>query len=611
MSKWNMRFETKIFAGFVVVVGGAVVLSNSYLKGESRSLLESQVVESARNTAMQFKQLRAYYAKNVVGKVKKSGALAVGIDHAQDKGTIPLPATMIHDLSANSQASTKVTLYSSFPFPNRRERQLDAFAQKALDYLQRGESDEFIATETVHGVRSVRVAVADHMAAQACVSCHNSHPDSPKTDWKVGDVRGVLEVSVPIEEQLGQAAGMAWTVSLGNMGLIGAIVLGLFLLFRRTRQRVNIASQVVDALAAGDLTQHVDMDDSDEIGSLVGALNQGVHGMNDALCNVQVCSDRLSIASNEIMNSSRELADNATRSAASIQQVSASMSSMEMQTKHNAENADQAMSLATEARTYAEQGDQHMKSMVGAMNNIDSSARDISKIIKVIDDIAFQTNLLALNAAVEAARAGVHGKGFAVVAEEVRNLAARSARAAQETTEMIESATKKVAHGMDIAEATATALGKIVSGVTKVSDLVSEIAVASNQQATGIAEVTTGITEVDSATQINTSSSEEMAASATSLADQAHLLLETLSRFRLRKADMQQNNPTRSRQSSPGARRETKVPVGVSRPRRPSPQSFSAQRQPDSGVSSSSYDNETEISPQEDFLSLEDDLGRY
>ena len=297
-------------------------------------------------------------------------------------------------------------------------------------------------------------------------------------------------------------------------------------------QKMRQRAQVAGAIADGNLTMDVKVDSSDdELGQSLKAMT---HNLNEVLGEVQHAASQISSGSAQVSDTSQSLSQGATESAASIEEITSSMTEMASQTRLNADNASQANRLASEVRRDAEDGNSRMQQMVGAMAQINESGQNISRIIKVIDEIAFQTNLLALNAAVEAARAGQHGKGFAVVAEEVRNLAARSAKAAQETAELIDGSVKAAHNGAEIAEGTAEALEKIVGGIAKVTDLVAEIAAASDEQAQGIGQVEQGLGQIDQVTQQNTASAEESAAAAEELASQASQLQHLLTRFELK-----------------------------------------------------------------------------
>jgi methyl-accepting chemotaxis protein len=229
------------------------------------------------------------------------------------------------------------------------------------------------------------------------------------------------------------------------------------------------------------------------------------------------------------------------------------------QVQKNAENASQANTIAKSTQQSAATGNEAMTQMISAMGEIKDSSQSISRIIKVIDEIAFQTNLLALNAAVEAARAGQQGKGFAVVAEEVRNLAGRSAKAARETSELIENSVQKVEWGAEIAERTETALQDLVDNANKTGVLVDEISRFTSEQSTGLSQIGTALGQIDSVTQQNTANAEETAAAAEELSSQARLLRHSLARFRLASQEADRPEPAfdTEQSSSPSHRAVT------------------------------------------------------
>ncbi len=269
--------------------------------------------------------------------------------------------------------------------------------------------------------------------------------------------------------------------------------------------------------------------DSMNIGlkNMIAAVNETLHQVSDAVRQVAT-------GSGEVSTASMALSSGAQESAASLEEITASMSEISGQTKQNAESAGNARDLANVASKAAESGQEAMQSMTGAMDRITKNSAEIQRVIKVIDDIAFQTNLLALNAAVEAARAGQHGKGFAVVAEEVRNLAARSAKAAQETSELIGTSGQEIRKGGEIASHTAETLNQIVEQIKQTTDLVAGIAIASNEQAQGVNQVTIGLQQIDAVTQQNTASAEESASAANEMSGQAANLQELIARFKLK-----------------------------------------------------------------------------
>jgi methyl-accepting chemotaxis protein len=290
---------------------------------------------------------------------------------------------------------------------------------------------------------------------------------------------------------------------------------------------------ILQKMADGDLTEKITKNYKGDYATLKNNLNDTIDSINDILSQVKQTVEEVTRGSMQVSDASTALSQGATEQAASLEEITSSMAEIGSQTKLNAENANQANALTLNAREAAEKGNIEMAELNVAMGEITESSKNISKIIKVIDEIAFQTNLLALNAAVEAARAGRHGKGFAVVAEEVRNLAARSATAAKETSELIENSIKTVENGSSLATKTAEALEEIKNGSVKAADIVGEITTSSNEQAQGISQINDGLTQIDKVTQTNTASAEESASAAEELSGQATQLKELIRRFKL------------------------------------------------------------------------------
>jgi len=337
--------------------------------------------------------------------------------------------------------------------------------------------------------------------------------------------------------------------------LIGVIGGTMVFLSRHVLQPLRQANQLFDGIASGDLTQRVMIASKNEIGQLFQSLARMQDSLRTTVMQVRNSVDEINVGVGEIAAGNADLSGRTESQAASLEETAASMTELASTVKQNADNARQANQLAASASDVAERGGQVVSEVVDTMSEISTKSHKISEIVTVIDGIAFQTNILALNAAVEAARAGEQGKGFAVVAGEVRALAQKSAQAAKEIKTLIEDSANRVEAGTHQVERAGMTMHEIVDSVRRVTAIMSEISVASQEQASGIDQVNQAVSKMDEVTQQNAALVEEAAAAALSLKEQSHQLVQAVAIFKTQ-GDVYLDAPTAktSRVSKPSAR---------------------------------------------------------
>lgn len=388
--------------------------------------------------------------------------------------------------------------------------------------------------ETVAALKAKQAGQVQSPEAQAAASAKFAKLE--------GDIAKQLEELADMGYSSAQSRDKAATEEM-NADVRNIILITLFLLVvssaagflfnQDVKKRLGQLGQSADRIAEGDLATEVVTSTGDELGDVAASFEIMRQRVHNVLLEINQGADQVAAGAHNVSDASVALSQGASQQAASVEQLSASIAEIASQTASNAQNAEKANDLTVGTKEKAQLGNEEMQEMLSAMEEINASSANISKIIKVIDEIAFQTNILALNAAVEAARAGQHGKGFAVVAEEVRNLAARSAKAAKETTDMIEGSMAKVETGREIAHKTADALNAIVGDVSSVADIVANIAKASNEQKLALEQINQGVQQVSQVVQANSSTSEEAATASQNLNQQADIMRANVGKFRL------------------------------------------------------------------------------
>ena len=290
---------------------------------------------------------------------------------------------------------------------------------------------------------------------------------------------------------------------------------------------------VMSGVATGDLSKRISVEAEGSLAILKESINSSLQMLSQTILQVTNVSDEINTSMSHVTTAAQSLASGTTEQAASLEEISSSMENIGAKAKTNSANAQQAQVLSNQTSSEIFDVNKQMDAMLDSMNKINQTSSDVSKVVKVIEEIAFQTNLLALNAAVEAARAGKYGKGFSVVAEEVRNLAGRSAEATKDTSNLIENSMNEVEHGVKNANDTAEALQGFVENINKVKDFVGEISVASQDQAAAAEQINTSLSQVNDVVQQNSSISEETSSAAQDMRSQSEVLYNMMDKFKL------------------------------------------------------------------------------
>ncbi|HFE39559.1 MAG TPA: methyl-accepting chemotaxis protein [Gammaproteobacteria bacterium] len=550
----------------VVIFFAVIILALSfYISSE----IEHRAVEGAKTaanqTATQFKKLRKYYVNNIIKKVKSASSIKPAINHKNNPNSIPLPATMIHDLSEElKNEGTTVSLYSAYPFPNRQSRVLDSFQKNAWDYLTKNPKKNYVQETVRDGKNIVRVAVADTMVAEGCVNCHNAHPDTPKTDWKLGDVRGVLEISNDITKQVVASTKTGQQIVIMLIVSLVLITTILYIIYNSViARKIHGLNAAIATLAAGstDLTQRLDDSGKDEVSVVAHSFNRFIASHQLFIKEIASAVQQLSDSSASLFNittfakeSSRDQKSQIGNIATAVNQMGASIQEVALNTTQAEKTARAAEKETRTGKRVVDENVNIIKSLsldfataAEVTQTLKTDSEGIGAVLDVISSISEQTNLLALNAAIEAARAGEHGRGFAVVADEVRTLASRTRESTVEIQNMIErlqqgsdNAANAMSKGIETikdSEKQATAIEEafvaITDAVNEMLDYNTQIASASEEQSVVVEDIGKNIVTVDNLAKKGNDTAQRIVEENLQLENLASNLAKLTSRFKL------------------------------------------------------------------------------
>lgn len=549
----------RLMIPFVVISVVAVAALLIYIPRAIEQNAVDAAVRTARQTADQMRAIRNYYADNVLTRVIVF-PIKVSHKHKQEGiGYIPSPDTVIHDLNEEfKKDGLTIRQYSPFPFPWRKERKLDEFGQRAWQMVHATPDQPVIQRDRDF----VRVAIADRMVSEDCVRCHNSHDSSPKKDWKMDDVVGILEVMVPIQEQI--AIGAALSARIGA-GLVAAfVVLGviLFAVVRKgLQQRLVRISEAAGRIAEGDLTQRADDSGAAEVALIAGTVNTLAERMRglvseivDAASQLSGSAKQTSIVTEHAVALLKEQQSETTQLATAMHEMVATVQEVARNTSEAAVTAQSTNDMAQTGAFQAVEAMGGIEALVSqistaadVINQLAKGTEDIGAVLDVIRGVADQTNLLALNAAIEAARAGDQGRGFAVVADEVRSLASRTQESTREIEAMIvqlqegagravdamDKGRNKARESAELVERAAESLAEIAGGIKTINNMTAQIATAAEEQNSVSEEINRNVVATNQKAEAIAEEAQQTALAADQVAALAARLEQMVNRFKV------------------------------------------------------------------------------